>query len=124
MAFSWRDYLLLIQEIYLTRASLNYEEAIYRCAISRSYYAAFCGARNFARDHQSYVPSYSGVDHLKVRDHFRQKGRADIADKLWELHKWRIRCDYRDTVNNLGRMTTEALKGAFEVFNHLSTIVP
>jgi hypothetical protein len=124
MAFSWKDYLLLTQVIFRSRATLNYEEAIYRCTISRSYYAAFCGARNFARDHQNYVPSYSGQDHLKIRDHFRQKGRADIADKLWELHNWRNRCDYRDAVNNLARMTTDAIKRAFEVFNHLSTIAP
>src|SRR5208337_3775117 len=124
MAFSWQDYLLLIQEIYQSRASLNYEEAIYRCAISRSYYAAFCGARNFARDNQNYAPSYSGVDHKTIRDHFRQKGiaGADIADKLWDLHRWRIQCDYRDAVRNLPQMTTDAINRSIHVFSHLSTI--
>lgn len=124
MAFSWKDYLFLSQTIYRSKDTLNYEEAIYRCAISRSYYAAFCGARNFARDHQSYVPSYSGQDHITVREHFRQKGRHDIADKLNELHIWRKRCDYRDAVNNLDRMTMDAIKRAFQIFNHLSTITP
>jgi hypothetical protein len=123
MAFSWKEYLLLAQAIYRSKNNFNNEEAACRTTVSRAYYAAICGARNFARDHQQFVPSYSGADHFNVREHFRRIGRNDVADKLKDLHLWRIQCDYNDIVSNVELLTQNAIKQAFQVFNHLDRIL-
>lgn len=123
MSFAWKEYLLLSQKIYRGREELGYEEAIYRCVVSRAYYSAFCGSRNFARDHLAYVPSNTAQDQMTIRDYFRGRGRNDIADKLWDLLKWRRKCDYEDEVQNIDILTKNAIKRAFEIFNHLDGMI-
>jgi hypothetical protein len=124
MPFDWKEYLLLSQEIYRSRDRIGHNEAIFRCVVSRAYYAAFCGSRYFAKIHQKYVPSNSAIDHIKIRDHFRNRGRNDVASKLEELKKWRTKCDYNDDVRNIEIMTKQAIKTAFEIFNHLDCMRP
>ncbi len=69
MAFDWREYLDLARS--LTQPGTGFtQEAALRCAMSRAYYAAFCHARNYARDHHGFMPAYDPSDHKLVRDHF------------------------------------------------------
>lgn len=123
MSFDWKEYLLLAQKIYRGREDLGHEEAIHRCAVSRAYYSAFCGSRNFARDHLQYVPSNSSQDQITIRDCFRHKGRNDVASKLYELLKWRRQCDYDDDVPNIANLSNSAIARAYEIFNHLDRIL-
>lgn len=123
MPFDWKEYLLLAQKIYRARQDLGHAEAIHRCAVSRAYYSAFCGSRNFARDHLQYVPSNSSQDHITIRDHFTQRGRDDVASKLYELVKWRHQCDYDDIVHNIDRLSDSAIRRAYEIFGHLDRML-
>jgi uncharacterized protein (UPF0332 family) len=48
--FDWREYLNLAKFLLDLKSSGISKEALYRCAVSRAYYSAFCWARNYAQD--------------------------------------------------------------------------
>jgi len=56
MAFDWREYFKLSQFLQGQGVSFT-QEAAFRCAVSRAYYAAFCHARNYARDRLGFSPN-------------------------------------------------------------------
>jgi hypothetical protein len=119
MAFDWREYLDLAR--FLTQPGTGFtEEAALRCAMSRAYYAAFCHARNYARDRHGFAPSYDPSDHKLVRDHFRGQGMNGIARTLNQLRQWRNLCDYTDTLYNLPTLAPIAIAQAQQVFTVLS----
>ena len=63
MGFDWREYLILAQFLQ-GHSEIKYsEEAARRAAVSRAYYAAYCHARNYARDKLNFVPERKGIDH-------------------------------------------------------------
>lgn len=70
MSFDWSQYLNLANVLHGERGKLAHEEACLRTAISRAYYAAFCAARNRARDIDGAVFENSGMDHELVRKHY------------------------------------------------------
>lgn len=115
MAFDWRDYLSLAQTLQSAPTSGVNPEAVLRSAVSRAYYAAFCHARNNARDRHGLVPRYSGDDHSLVRRHFQARRAKGVGDVLEDLRKWRNICDYADSVNNLPGILTSAINGAQKV---------
>lgn len=98
MSFDWREFLnlarLLKDEPY---AKCNKESA-YRTAVSRAYYAAFCHARNYARDNQGYTSIKDEDDHKNIRKHFRLYNMYKIAQWLDNLRVWRNQCDYDDVI--------------------------
>lgn len=53
MSFNWGDYLSLANALLTKPNTPGPEEAAYRSAVSRAYYAAFCIARNYARDEEN-----------------------------------------------------------------------
>src|SRR5438045_3292460 len=59
-------------------------------------YAAFCYARNYARDHLGFPPREDAEDHGRLRAHLKQKRRRATADSLDRLREWRNACDYLD----------------------------
>jgi hypothetical protein len=119
MLFNWREYLALAQYLQGQGSSQFTQEAGFRCAVSRAYYAAFCHARNYARDQHGFVLTYSARDHTLVRQHF--KGRSDTitATALDDLRQWRNLCDYDDTVSNLSSLLTSAISAAQAIFSRL-----
>ena len=102
MPFDWREYLRLARYIQEQGdRSLEIDrEAAYRCAVSRAYYAAFCCARNHARDHWGFAGEGISVHRALVE--FLRKvnvdGMAGIASALITLRDWRNRCDYDDAI--------------------------
>jgi hypothetical protein len=56
MAFDWREYLVLARWLQTNTPPGMTEEGARRCAVSRAYYAAFCYARNYARDFLGFTP--------------------------------------------------------------------
>ena len=48
--FDWREYLNLAKFLLDLKSSRISKEALYRCAVSRAYYSAFCWERNYADD--------------------------------------------------------------------------
>ncbi|MBU0567742.1 HEPN domain-containing protein [bacterium] len=119
MAFNWKEYLNLAQFLQRQTGKGLTQEAAFRCAVSRAYYAAFCYARNYARDRQRFSPTSKPDDHRLVREHFRDKGMAKIAQNLDKLRQWRNNCDYTDTVPNVSILVTSAISKAQEIFSML-----
>ncbi len=56
MAFDWKEFHSLAQFLESLQGSNFSAEAALRSSVSRSYYAAFCQARNSARDEQGFIP--------------------------------------------------------------------
>jgi hypothetical protein len=83
-----------------------------RSAISRAYYAAFCHARNYARDLHGLRLSYNGDDHSLVRRHFRTRRERGVVSKLDNLREMRNVCDYEDDVPELPKWLPIALAEA------------
>jgi hypothetical protein len=110
MTFTWAEYLNLAQALAapatFNAATLS-AEALARCAISRAYYAAFCHARNYARDRHGLSPRYNGDAHSLVKRHFLQRRAQGVAYKLERLRSLRNECDYTEAgqrpANQAGR---------------------
>ena len=119
MAFDWKEYLDLARFLRVEGGRNITQEAAFRCTVSRAYYAAFCHARNYARDLQGFSPAYKGKDHWLVRKHFSDRRMLEIVDHLDRLRQWRNRCDYYDTVAGLDSFLTPAINKAQEVFDIL-----
>ena len=119
MPFDWKEYLNLAKSLQNRQGNDYSQEAAFRSAVSRAYYAAFCHARNFIRDRESFSPYTNALDHSRVREHFRQQGRFDISNILNYLRRWRNACDYNDTVADLSDLLEDALKNAQEVIDKL-----
>lgn len=83
-----------------------------RSAVSRAYYAAFCHARNHARDRHGLKLRYTGDDHLLVKQHFMTRRERGVAGKLDWLRQARNKCDYEDAVADLATLLTTALQEA------------
>jgi uncharacterized protein (UPF0332 family) len=118
MSFDWREYLHLARFLATVGSGFS-QEAVLRSAVSRAYYAAFCHARNFARDRQGFSPTHTPKDHDLVRTHFKNQGRVDIARHLETLRRWRNRCDYDDTVSNVSNLLASAIAQAQKVLDSL-----
>ena len=71
MAFNWKECFnlaLVIQGLY---PQGFVQEAAFRSSIGRAYYAAFCYARNYARDQHGFSPTHTSRYHELVRARFR-----------------------------------------------------
>ena len=119
MDFDWTEYFHLAQCLQDGEGFEFSKEAARRCAASRAYYAAFCHARNFARDRHGFKPTYTDEDHRLVRKHFRQGSTVAVARRLTTLRQYRNKCDYDDCVPNLHSLVGHAIKSAGEVFADL-----
>jgi hypothetical protein len=119
MPFDWSEYLALAQYLQGQSNSEFSQEAALRCAVSRAYYAAFCHARNYARDHHGFKPYHNPDDHPRVREHFRKLGNAKIAGDLELLRQWRNQCDYDDNISSISLMFLGARTAAQNIFESL-----
>src|SRR5207302_4999761 len=96
MPFDWRGYLELARFLQAQAGSAANHEAFLRSALSRAYYAAFCHARNHARDHLGLRLRGEADDHGALRARFKTGKMKGISDKLQRLREWRNACDYHD----------------------------
>jgi hypothetical protein len=100
MAFDWGQYLKLAEFLKDKGEAGFNEEASARCAVGRAYYAAFCHARDVAQKN-GLVLRRTGEDHTSVRDYYKARGMAVVANKLDTLRQWRADCDYRLDVGDM-----------------------
>lgn len=119
MPFDWREYLDLAQSLMGRDNKPITSEAAFRCAMSRIYYAAFCHARNYAREKQRFAAKCEASDHSWVREHFRSHGMTRVASNLDRLRQWRNACDYEDTVEISERSYDAMIAQAKYVFDAL-----
>jgi hypothetical protein len=119
MAFDWKEYLALAQHLQGQSTSGFSQEAVLRCAVSRAYYAAFCHARNYARDYHGFKLGHGPNDHPHVREHFQRLGNVKIAGDLEVLRRWRNQCDYDDDISNIRLMYLGAITAAQNIIESL-----
>ena len=107
MAVSADEFLKSAEQILLSKTEISF-----RNAASRAYYAAFCQARNYARDRHGLMLRYNGDDHSLVRRHFHSRRAKGVSLKLASLRDWRNACDYADDIPALAAMLAQALAEA------------
>ena len=117
MAFDWREYLEIAKYLAGLQSLDFSQEASYRCAVSRAYYAAFCWCRNYAQNNLGFKPTGRPEDHKHLREHLKKiDGKwARIASKLNTLREWRNQCDYENDVEGLSHMLKVSIKFSSEV---------
>ena len=128
--FSWDQFIdiaqFLVQETKKRDSDIP-DEAAYRCAISRAYYAAFCCALEFAEDELGYNSEKKGADHTTLRNFMKvQKDdtMVKIAEKLDQLRGWRNTSDYNALKNIPLIMAENAIRQAQEIVDITYTKKP
>lgn len=119
MAFDWKEYLDLARYLQGHGGMSFSQEAAFRSSVSRAYYAAFCYARNYAVNKEGFIPKKTAADHERLRLHFQNRRKSDIADDLGDLRLWRNMCDYDDSVTNIKVLLSSAITQAQEIINKL-----
>lgn len=119
MGFNWNEFLDLACYLAGQTSTVYSKEAAKRTSVSRSYYAAFCSARNYAKINQDFKPGQAAEDHRRLRQHFKDLGGIwiEVSEHLDDLRKWRNQCDYDDMVPDLDRLVLEAIQIAKEILN-------
>ena len=92
--FQWYHF-IRVSEYLLSRIDPTdiSEEALFRCAISRAYYGAYCSVLDYAEGYLSYKPSRDANDHSNLVTFLREKRRFRDAQML---HRLRINRNYAD----------------------------
>ena len=126
MSFDWLEYLDLARELAGSTTGLSSQEARLRSAISRSYYAAFCKARNHLRDKEGVdtIPN-GGQVHSYVRNQFTRspdRVRKRAGTNLNRLRIDRNKADYDDIVTGLPATTKRVLKQSERIISTLGAL--
>ncbi|MBA4385463.1 MAG: hypothetical protein C0410_12065 [Anaerolinea sp.] len=98
MPFTWKDFLAFAENIYASPETPGPREAALRSAASRAYYAAFQAALELGKN-SGYLPTHTGEDHHKIREHYRkftppQENAKIISLQLDRLYDLRRQADY------------------------------
>lgn len=124
--FDWREYFRLSNVMISTDIAWGggiTREAVCRCAVSRAYYAAFCLARNYARDRKGFTPQANPDDHRNLRDYFRDEiCLPKVARSLDKLRQWRNNCDYDDEITNMEDLLKFSLNEANKLITSLAPL--
>lgn len=117
MPFDWGKYLELARLLQKHAGSFYDEECCLRNAVSRSYYAAFCYARDEAKKNKNFPIEEKGKEHIAVRKWYEDQAKPHISSLLKDLQRWRKQCDYDHDMDmaNLNKMSQEAIKNADEI---------
>jgi uncharacterized protein (UPF0332 family) len=125
MIFDWYQYLVLAEYLYDNRDTFPDREACLRAAISKAYYAAFCSARNYARDFDRLVLDESAQDHGSVKKHYIRapdpKNRQ-VGNLLDRLRDSRNQADYSDTIDKLDELAKASISQSKQVHTLLKQI--
>jgi uncharacterized protein (UPF0332 family) len=97
MVFAWSEFLDVARFLH-AQGSGNAipQEAAYRCAVSRAYYAAFCHSRCYATARLQFIPQWSDEDHRTLKQHLWRHGLQNESRSLDRLRQWRNDCDYHN----------------------------
>ena len=123
MTFDWGDYLTIADQLACQGEEAGPQEACFRAAISRSYYAAFISSRNVARDKDDLCLTDTGTDHARVRDHYQydpHRRKQKVGSDLGKLKKRRESADYDDVLSGNPRsMAISSVQVARNVLHNL-----
>jgi hypothetical protein len=119
MAFNWKEFLDLAIALQIGRSDYPHDAAL-RFAVSRAYYAAYCIARDYARDKEGLSLANMPSDHSLVRRHYLRHGRDDLASELDDLRQWRNVCDYEDEIKiDLSLLVEIAVQNARDIIGNM-----
>ncbi len=125
MSFDWEQYFDLADWLLKNPATAASEEASLRSAISRAYYAAFCSARNFAREQSGLTLKNDPKDHQRVALHFqnaKDRDRRQIGFWLGRLREQRREADYDNERPGLPAVAQNAVADTRELLNILKLL--
>lgn len=125
MSFDWSEYLKIANKLVQAKSTFYASEGCQRTAISRAYYAAYCKARNLARDRGWVTLTKSAKDHSIVKNHFqnsRQRNKSRIGVILDRLRDDRNDADYEDVLNNPNAIASVSIMRAKKIFRLLSSL--
>ncbi len=119
MSFDCREYLEVAKYLAGFQNSGFSEEAVYRSSVSRAYYAAFCWARNYSQKCLGFEPKEKYQDHKLLREHLQKIDQewVKIAHNLNTLRKWRNKCDYENSVENLSFIVKQSIRLSSEIID-------
>lgn len=123
--FDWREYFGFAQFIVQRASDFPNEEAAYRSAVSRAYYAAFCTARTIVSEKDN--KSFYSDEHRSLQDYLTthsNKTRKSIGNRLKQLHQLRKQADYDDILKrgNAQYLAQSAMGMATNIMNDLEAI--
>ena len=127
MSFAWLEYLVLAEALLQAPAILAPEEACYRAAISRAYYAVYGAARLHAHDQEGLHLPATAEAHQRVITHYRQGAsplHRAIGDSLRQLRSARNRADYDDQLARPRALAQFAVRRARQVVGQLTALAP
>ena len=122
MSFDWSQFLSLVQDLNRAVFRDSTEEARFRSAISRAYYAALHCARKRLLAEDTRV---SSSVHTYVPQAFRDshdKARKRIGNQLNQLLVSRHKADYDDDFPGLPHERDRVLRQASEVIESLKNL--
>ena len=128
MTFKWENYLKIADELNIHAKTHVSAEACFRSAISRSYYAVYCKARNrlLSEGFVFNTDRDSNGKHKQVSDEFKLSGdtiRIKIGVDLKRLRRYRNDADYKDNFPDiLEKQSKYALKTASRIIIDLKII--
>ncbi|MBF0411011.1 MAG: hypothetical protein HQM10_26945 [Candidatus Riflebacteria bacterium] len=109
MTFNWQDYLDISKYLTMDDKLIPSEEAKFRTAVSRAYYASFNSCREFAEKHLNFTTSKGENSHEKLIDFLlttkSNKLINEIGYKLKLIKKDRIVSDYSGVFKNYSSQT-------------------
>lgn len=123
MNFDWRRFLDLARDLdagapRLTTAS--HQEAAWRCAVGRAYYALFGHAREYAQRVWRIPFAGTAEDHRTVMECYRlHPSLGKVGAALGNLRWQRNQCDYRRQVSNVQMMAADCIDEAAEAIKLL-----
>jgi len=122
MGFDWFAFLDLAELLGDSQNTHSVHlEAERRSSISRAYYAAFCGLRDYCKRNLGYSSSASSSDHKELRDFLKTVGYSRLASLLHDLRVSRNNADYDAVVTNLNLMRNRSLKRARKIRSFVET---
>lgn len=131
MSFDWQNYLIVAKELCgRANGEMPTQEAKLRCAISRSYYSAFCSSKNFIKSKGQVFNKEKNI-HEEVKKWFagndKDRDYLNIANNLDRLRIARNKADYDNTfIDNrkleVKNLTSEAISSLLHSENILSSL--
>jgi len=118
MSFSWKDYLTLAERL-VNHPDSTVDEASFRTATSRAYYAAFGESKDYAVRKLGFVAKGWSKDHQLLRTAFEGAGMNDVAQSLGRLREWRNDCDYDSAAPVSAQYSTNAVAVAKKILQKL-----
>lgn len=123
--FDWREVLVLAKNLNSNSVPTCINDARWRAAIGRAYYAAFCSARDFLRSRGEIPTDKSKSTHHLVISRFRGYNDpkwASIGDKLSDMKDERTTADYEVRADGLEEKAILTITISNEVIGLLASM--